>query len=87
MRTQVLLLSVFSLFVTQQTSEVNTIYQIKAQNVLIAMDYRPYTFNPYPAKLFYLNCQPLDAVSLYRDQQPQVLENYSYLFNLKPTIF
>ena len=35
-------------------------------------------FNPYPAKLFYLNFHPLVVVSRYRDPQPQVVENYSY---------
>ena len=38
-------------------------------------------FNPYPAKLMYLNLQPLEVMSRYRDPQPQVVENYSYLFN------
>ena len=32
----------------------------------------------------YLNFQPLDVVSRYRDPQPQVVENYSYLFNCDP---
>ena len=41
---------------------------------------------PYPAKLIYLNFQPLEVVSRYRDTQPQVVENYSYLFNLRPNI-
>ena len=35
--------------------------------------------NSYPAKLIYLNFQPLEVVSRYRDPQPQVVENYSYL--------
>ena len=43
-------------------------------------------FNPYPAELIYLNRQPLEVVSHYRDSQPQVVENYSYLFNLRPNI-
>ena len=43
--------------------------------------------NPYAAKVIYLNFQPLEAVSRYRDPQPQVVENYSYLFNLKPNIY
>ena len=34
---------------------------------------------PYPAKLIYLNFQSLEVVSRYRDPQPQVVENYSYL--------
>ena len=41
--------------------------------------------NPYHAKLFYFNFQPLQVVSRYRDPQPQVVENYSYnLLNLRP---
>ena len=36
--------------------------------------------NPYPAKLIYLNFQPIEVVSRYRDPQPQVVENWSYLF-------
>ena len=32
--------------------------------------------NPYPAKLNYLNFQPLEAASRYRDPQLQVAENY-----------
>ena len=35
---------------------------------------------PHPANLIYLNFQPLDVVSRYRDPQPQVDENYSYFF-------
>ena len=37
--------------------------------------------NPYPAKLIYLNFQPLEVVSRYRDPQPQMVEKYSYLIN------
>ena len=40
--------------------------------------------NPYPAELIYLNFQTLEVVSRYRDPQPQVIENYSYLFYLRP---
>ena len=36
----------------------------------------------YPAQLSHLHFQPLEVVSRYRDPQPRVLENYSYLFNL-----
>ena len=43
--------------------------------------------NPYPPNLLYLNVQPLEVVSRYRDPQPQVVENYSYLFNLRPNIY
>ena len=42
--------------------------------------------NPYPAKLIYLNFQPLEVVSCYRDQQLQVAENYLYLFNSSKNI-
>ena len=42
--------------------------------------------NLYPAKFFYLNFQPLEVVSRYRDPQPQVVENYSYLFDLRSNI-
>ena len=42
-----------------------------------------YYVNPYPAKLIYLNFLPLEVVSRYRDPQPQVGGNYSYLFNLR----
>ena len=38
--------------------------------------------NPYSAERIYLNFQPLEVVSRYRDTQLQVVENYSYLFNL-----
>ena len=44
-------------------------------------------FIPYLAKLFYLNFQQLEVVSRYRDPQPQVVENYSYLFNFRPNIY
>ena len=45
-----------------------------------------YDFNPYPAKVIYLNFQPHEVVSRYRDTQLQVAENYSYLFNLSTNI-
>ena len=35
-------------------------------------------FNPYPVNYIYLNFQPLEVVSRYRDPQPQVVENHSY---------
>ena len=38
------------------------------------------------AQLIYLNFQPLEVVSRYRDSQPQAVGNYSYLFNLRPNI-
>ena len=43
--------------------------------------------NPYPAEIIYLNFQPLEVVSRYRDPQPQVVENYSYMFNLRASIY
>ena len=42
--------------------------------------------HPYSPKLIYLNFQPLEVVSRYRDPQLQVAENYSYLFNLSTNI-
>ena len=45
------------------------------------------TVKPYPyARVIYLNFRPLDIVSRYRDPQSQVVENYSYLLNLRPNI-
>ena len=35
-------------------------------------------FNPYPAGVIYLNFQPLEVVSRYRDPQLQMGENYAY---------
>ena len=32
--------------------------------------------------IIYLNFQPLEVVSRYRDLQPQVVENYANLINL-----
>ena len=32
-------------------------------------------FSPYPAELIYVNFQPLEVVSRYRDPQLQVAEN------------
>ena len=46
-----------------------------------------HVLNSYPAKLIYLNFHPLEVVSRYRDPQPQVVENYSYLLNLQILIF
>ena len=43
--------------------------------------------NPFPAELIYLNFQPLEVVSRYRDPQPQAVENNPYLFNLRPSIY
>ena len=43
--------------------------------------------NPYPAKLIDLNFQPFEIVSRYRDPQPKLVENYSYLFKLRPNIY
>ena len=40
-----------------------------------------------PGKLIYSHFQPLEVVSRYRDPQPQVVENNSYLFNFRPNIY
>ena len=45
------------------------------------------SINTYPAELNYLNFQPLEIVSRYRDPQTQVVENYSYLFNLRLNLY
>ena len=37
--------------------------------------------------LIHLNFQPLEVVSRYRDPQHQLVENYSYLFNLRPNVY
>ena len=39
--------------------------------------------NPFAAKLIYLNFQPLQVVSRYRDPQPKVDENYPVQFETK----
>ena len=36
--------------------------------------------------LIYLNFQPLEVASRYRDPKPQVVEKYSYLFSLRPNM-
>ena len=41
-------------------------------------------FNPYPAKKNFLNIQPFEVFSRYRDLQ--VIKNYSNLFNLRLNI-
>ena len=43
-----------------------------------------FVVNLYPVLLYFI-FQALEVVSRYRDPQPQVVENYSYLFNLRPT--
>ena len=42
--------------------------------------------NPESSKLNHLKFHPLKVVSRYRDSQLQVGDNYSYLFNLTPSI-
>ena len=42
--------------------------------------------NPCTAKFNILNFQLLKVVSRYRDPQPEVVENFSYLFYLWPRI-
>ena len=43
--------------------------------------------NLYPAKVIYLNFQPLEIVDRGSETQAQVVENYSYLFNLSTNIY
>ena len=52
------------------------------ENIIIykATSFNTY-FNPYPAKVIYLNFQPLEVVG-----RGQVAENYSYLLNLSTNI-
>ena len=43
---------------------------------------------PFPLFCYiYLHFHPLEVVSRYSDPQCQVLENYSYVFNLRPDIY
>ena len=35
--------------------------------------------NPYPAEVIYLNFNPLEVVSRYRDPQLEVAENYFFI--------
>ena len=55
---------------------ISALYKVNFHNDLEVAK----SLNPYPAKVIYLNFQPLEVVSRYRDPQPQVIENYSYLF-------
>ena len=43
--------------------------------------------NTWTAKLNKLKCHPLECMSPHRDPQLQVAENYSYMFNMRPTIW
>ena len=38
-------------------------------------------------RIVFLNFQPLEVVSRYRDTQLQVVENYLYLFDLRQNIY
>ena len=42
---------------------------------------------PYTAKLMYSKFQSVEVASRYRDSQPQLVEKYSYLFNLEANIY
>ena len=44
-------------------------------------------FNPSPAKFIYLTFQPLEVVDRSSETQPQVVENYSSVFNLETNIY
>ena len=37
--------------------------------------------HPYPVKSIYLNFQPIEVVSRYRDPQPQVIEKLLRILN------
>ena len=41
---------------------------------------------PFNPQLIYLNFQPLEVLPRYRDPLHQVVENYSYLLNLRTKI-
>ena len=43
--------------------------------------------NHYPTELNTLNFHPFEVVSLYREPQLQLGENYSYLFSSRPNIW
>ena len=47
---------------------------------------RSININPCHAKFIYLNFQPIEVVSRYRDPQPQVVENCPYVINLRANI-
>ena len=46
-----------------------------------------HSVNPYPAKFIYSNFQLLEVVDRYRDSQLQVVDNCSYLLDLRPNIY
>ena len=46
------------------------------QKKLAGPIYNYHPVNPYPAKLIYLNFQPLEVVSRHCDPQLQVVKNY-----------
>ena len=46
----------------------------KKDLIIHGKDVEIHKIKPCPAKLIYLNFQPLEVVSRYRDPQPQVVE-------------
>ena len=61
---------------------VISIYNLKSQRLISRLN-RVILIHLEFTKLIYLNFQPLEVVSRYRDSQPQVVENYSYAFENK----
>ena len=53
---------------------------LQARNITVTLNH------VNPAELFYFNFQPFEVLSRYRDPQPQAVENYAYLFDLKPNM-
>ena len=63
----------FCISADEKIASHNTILVLHSYNSAMR-----HVIDPYPAKLIYLNFQPLEVVSRYRDPQPQAVENYSY---------
>ena len=60
-------------------------FKLKKKLCLLGLFKNVSALDPRPAELIYVNFQPLEVVSHYRDPQLQVAEN-SYLFNLSTNI-
>ena len=67
---------------SQITDRANYNLKIKNANVVFINN-----LNLHLVKLIYLNFHPFEIVSRHRDPQPEVVENYSYLFNLIQNIY
>ena len=79
--------SIHNLILATFKDQFINFYDGLCEKLNILWIYKITTLNPYPAKITYLNFQPLEVVSRYRDPQPQVIENYSHLFNLRTNIY